>query len=115
MNDKIKHKRSLTPGSVPTTSSLDLGELAINVADGKIFTRSSGSNGDVIVSIVSANTVTTGSIEVTGGITGSLFGTASVAISSSIAQFAQTASFALNAGSSGGGAASNIFNYYNFI
>lgn len=33
----IKLKRSSTPGQVPTTSQLALGELAINTADGKMF------------------------------------------------------------------------------
>lgn len=77
MPDRILHKRSLTPGSTPLTSSLELGELAINVADGKIHIRSSGSSGDTIVSLVTANTVTTGSITATGGFTGSLQGSAS--------------------------------------
>ena len=77
MPDRILHKRSLTPGSIPLTSSLELGELAINVADGKIHIRSSGSSGDTIVSLVTANTVTTGSITATGGFTGSLQGSAS--------------------------------------
>lgn len=43
MADKILHKRSLTPGSVPTTASILPGELAINVPDGKLFLRQSGS------------------------------------------------------------------------
>ena len=77
MPDRILHKRSLTPGSIPLMSSLELGELAINVGDGKIHVRRSGSSGDTIVSLVTANTVTTGSITVTGGFTGSLQGTAS--------------------------------------
>lgn len=33
----IKLKRSATPGQVPTTAQLDLGEIAINTNDGKIF------------------------------------------------------------------------------
>ena len=82
MADRIIHKRSLTPGLVPSTSSVELGELTINVADGKAHIRRSGSAGDYIVPIVTAGTVTTGSIEATGGFTGSLFGTASYALSS---------------------------------
>lgn len=35
----IIHKRSSTPSAVPTTSSLRLGELAINTHDGRIFTK----------------------------------------------------------------------------
>jgi hypothetical protein len=48
MANTILIKRNLTSGAVPTTASLDLGELAINVADGKIFMRQSGSVGDVV-------------------------------------------------------------------
>ena len=41
--NKIELKRSAVPGRVPTTSSLDLGELAINTYDGKVFFKQSGS------------------------------------------------------------------------
>jgi hypothetical protein len=51
MADKILHKRSLTSGSIPTTSSLDIGELAINVHDGKLFLHQSGSSIDQIINI----------------------------------------------------------------
>lgn len=33
----IQHKRSTTPGAVPTTVQLSPGEIAINVADGKMY------------------------------------------------------------------------------
>ena len=48
MADLILIKRNLTSGVVPTTASLALGELALNVADGKIFMRQSGSVGDTV-------------------------------------------------------------------
>ena len=35
----IRLKRSTTPGSAPTTSDLSIGEIAINVYDGKVFLR----------------------------------------------------------------------------
>jgi hypothetical protein len=41
MANTIKHKRSSTAGLVPGTGSLDQGELAINLADGKIYTKNS--------------------------------------------------------------------------
>lgn len=99
MPDKIIHLRSLIAGAIPTTSSLGIGELAINVNDGKIFLRQSGSLGDTIQSVVTTNSITSGSITISGSvkitgslnaisITGSLFGTAS---------WANTASYALNA------------------
>ena len=39
MANIIRHKRSSTPGSVPTPDDLSLGELAINVADGRVFSK----------------------------------------------------------------------------
>jgi hypothetical protein len=35
----ILHKRSLTPGAIPTPASLSAGEIAINVASGKLFIK----------------------------------------------------------------------------
>ena len=42
-------KRSLVPTTTPTTSSLQIGELAINTNDGILFLRQSGSFGDKII------------------------------------------------------------------
>ena len=144
MPNNIFHKRSLTPGSVPTTSSLNVGEIAINVPDGKIFVEKSGSAGQSIETVLVSNTTTdigiltlsgslilsgsgtgsvldvsagnvdfdfdtlsfsgsaaiTGSLIVTGGIKGSLTGTASYAsqsLSSSYALSASYSTIALNA------------------
>lgn len=47
MTDKILIKRSLTPGAVPTTASLQEGELALNIADKVLYTVS----GSEIVSL----------------------------------------------------------------
>ena len=44
MATTIKPKRSETSSSVPTTSNLAVGEIAINTADQKIYTRDSGDN-----------------------------------------------------------------------
>ena len=41
--NKLKLKRSAVLGRIPTTASLDLGELAINTVDGKIYFKQSGS------------------------------------------------------------------------
>ena len=49
----IKLKRSETASSVPTTSDLAVGEVAINTADQKIYVRDSG---DSIVEIANAST-----------------------------------------------------------
>jgi hypothetical protein len=39
MANIIKHKRSAVQGKIPTPAQLDYGELAINYADEKIYTR----------------------------------------------------------------------------
>jgi hypothetical protein len=67
----IKLKRSTTPGSSPTTSDLSIGELAINVADGKVFLRRSGSLGDTVQELV--GNVYTGSVDISGSVTASYF------------------------------------------
>jgi hypothetical protein len=55
MPDQILHKRSLTTGSIPTTSSLNVGEIALNVPDGKIYLHKSGSTGQSIESAITSN------------------------------------------------------------
>ncbi len=40
----IKLKKSETASSVPTTSDLAVGEVAVNTADKKIYVRDSGNN-----------------------------------------------------------------------
>jgi hypothetical protein len=80
MADKILHKRSLTPGSVPTTASLETGELAINVNDGKLFLRQSGSVDQIVNIGESASFASTASFAAggngvfTGSFTGSYAG-----------------------------------------
>jgi hypothetical protein len=66
----VRLKRSSTPNSKPTTSNLETGELAINVYDGKVFLRKSGSV-DVIQELVSNNH--SGSVNIQGAITASYF------------------------------------------
>lgn len=39
MADLIRHKRTSTPGTSPTTGDLQLGELGINTNDGKLFIK----------------------------------------------------------------------------
>jgi hypothetical protein len=80
MADKIFNKRSYTPGSKPTTSNLEaLGEIAINVNDGKAFLRKSGSGIDTIEEFITTNAVNTGSITISGSLnlTGSFLVTGS--------------------------------------
>jgi hypothetical protein len=69
---KILLKRSGVSGSVPTTSNIDLGELALNTYDGKAFMHKSGST-DEVVEFVVAGSQTSGSISVTGNVTAANF------------------------------------------
>lgn len=45
MTSKVLNKRSVVPGKVPTTAQIDLGELAINTRDGKLFLKRDNGNG----------------------------------------------------------------------
>ena len=66
----IRLKRSTIQGSAPTTSDLSTGELAINVYDGKVFLRKSGSV-DVVQELVTNNY--TGSVQISGSVTATSF------------------------------------------
>jgi hypothetical protein len=66
----IKLKRSLVPGSKPNTTDLTAGELAINVYDGKVFLRKSGSV-DVVQELVTNNY--SGSVQISGSVTATSF------------------------------------------
>ena len=69
MNSKILIKRSLTSGSIPTTSSLDIGELALNVSDVKLYTRSGSiivplnKSDEEILLVISGSDITPKSVE----------------------------------------------------
>ena len=66
----IRLKRSTTAGSAPTTSDLSIGELAINVYDGKVFLRRSGSVDDIRQAVTDEFT---GSVAITGSLTATEF------------------------------------------
>jgi hypothetical protein len=68
MAQSIILKRSATSGKVPTTSSLSVGELAINTYDGKVFLKKSGSS-ESIQTLVTTDSITTGSLTLTGDMT----------------------------------------------
>jgi len=71
----IKLKRSETPSQIPSSGSLEAGELAMNVTDGKFFTKTSGGTvkevggaGSVSLQDVTDNgAVTTNDITLNGG------------------------------------------------
>ena len=100
----IKLKRSNVAGTIPSPSSLDLGELALNTADGKAFMKKSDGNvieiGAVSTSSISASYANTAGFAITAGSASySNISTTSsyslVAISSS---YALTASFTPGSG-----------------
>ena len=45
MTSTVLSKRSAVPGKMPTTAQIDLGELAINTRDGKLFLKRDNGNG----------------------------------------------------------------------
>jgi hypothetical protein len=65
-NDKtiILQRRSSVSGSIPTTSTLYVGEIGLNTYDGTAFIHKSGAV-DTIEQIVVANSTTIGSINIT--------------------------------------------------
>jgi hypothetical protein len=65
-------KRSSTTGKVPDTSSLQVGEIALNTYDGKAFLHKQGVT-DEVVEFVVAGARVTGSISLTGAVTASVF------------------------------------------
>ena len=82
MAQKILQKRSIIAGKVPDTGSLLVGELGINVYDGKVYIHKSGSS-QSIQTLVTTDSTTTGSIYLTG--TGS-FVEASITFDANIGQ-----------------------------
>jgi len=56
MPNTVKLKRSATAGKVPLVGDLQLGELALNTTDGKLYTKTSVSGAESIVDLTSAGT-----------------------------------------------------------
>ena len=54
MAQTIKLRRSATAGATPTTSQLELGEVAINTYDGKMYIKKSVGGTESIVEISGA-------------------------------------------------------------
>ena len=72
MAQVLKLKRSATAYKVPSTSDLLLGELAMNTNDGKIyFEKNDGSA--TVQTILTTDSQTTGSVDLTGAVTASYF------------------------------------------
>ena len=97
----VKLRRSSVAGQKPTNANLQLGELAINTTDGKVFLAKSGSGGPSVEEIVTTNTVNTGSLNLIGSVTASEFSGAFVGDGYGLynvptASYSYTASYVLN-------------------
>jgi hypothetical protein len=57
MANKIQLKRSSVAGRVPATTDLDLGELALNTRDGKLYTKTSDGSAEAVVQLSVDSTV----------------------------------------------------------
>ena len=66
MSTVIKIKRSETPSQVPGSSALEPGELAMNVTDGKFYTKTSGG---VVKEVGGAGAVTLQAVTGSGAVT----------------------------------------------
>ena len=78
MAQTIKLKRSATQNAVPSTSSLALGELAINTYDGKLFIKKNVSGTESIVTIGEVGAGSIGATELaSSGLTAGSYGSTS--------------------------------------
>jgi len=72
MAQVVKLKRTAVEGKIPTTATLELGELAINTYDGRIYFEKD--NGiPTVQQIITTDSVSSGSIQLTGIISASYF------------------------------------------
>ena len=62
----VKLRRSSVTGNKPTTAQLELGELAINTFDGKLYFEKSGSEGESIEEILITTAKNSGSLSISG-------------------------------------------------
>ena len=68
----VKLKRTAVEGKVPNTSNIELGELAINTFDGRIFFEKDNGTPS-IQQVVTTDSQTTGSLNILGDVTASFF------------------------------------------
>jgi len=74
MTTVIKPKRSVVPASIPTAGQLEVGEIAINIPDGKFYTKDSsnvvkeigGAGATTLQAVTNSGAVTTNSITLNG-------------------------------------------------
>ncbi|MDX5368169.1 MAG: hypothetical protein LPL29_02230 [Alphaproteobacteria bacterium] len=52
MASYVLHRRTLTPGAIPSLAQIQLGELVLNVSDGKVYMRvGDGSGTDTVIEV----------------------------------------------------------------
>lgn len=90
MSQNIRLKRSAVPGRIPTTDQVELGELALNTYDGKLYLKQDNGTTSIVAVGETASLALTASLANTA----SFSNTASFA---STASFVNTASFASTA------------------
>ena len=74
MTTVIKPKRSIVPASIPTAGQLEVGEIAINIPDGKFYTKDSsnvikeigGAGATTLQAVTNSGAVTTNNITLNG-------------------------------------------------
>jgi hypothetical protein len=89
----IKLKRSAVPGNIPTTSQLELGELALNTYDGRAFFKKDDGTQSIVELASTSSTVASASYAAYAA----LAGTASVALNAISSSYALSASYAATA------------------
>ncbi len=94
----IKLKRSSVPGKIPTTSSLELGELALNTYDGKVYMKKQVGN---VQSVIEVGSSGSSSVTASYAINAGTAQTSSYSFNAVSSSYALTASFALNGGGGG--------------
>ena len=74
MTTVIKPKRSVVPASIPTAGQLEVGEIAINIPDGKFYTKDAsnvikeigGAGATTLQAVTNSGSVTTNNITLNG-------------------------------------------------
>ena len=73
MANTVKLKRSATPAQAPTTGQLDLGEVAINTYDGKMYIKKDDGTASIVeIGAGGSGTVTSVSVSTANGVSGTV-------------------------------------------
>jgi len=88
MSQNIKLRRSSVPGRIPTIDQLQLGEIALNTYDGRLFLKQDINGTETIIAVGESSSL---------AVSASYAVTASYANTSTSASYSLTASYAINA------------------